>query len=249
MPGIEGESRYITNSQGLRGDEFSDSQQYRILTIGGSTTICTYLDESEAWPHLLQEKLNSLKSCSVWVGNAGKSAANTRHHLMLMKYLLPQFPKIDALIILVGANDLSHRLGSDTDYNPNFLNQADAEGKQILLSFDTTPYGFSLSPRWSSIKSTALGGLARQAKHLYSSQISGVVEDEAGKSYIKWRENRKNASEILETLPDLNPALEEYGRNLNTLINLAQANGVRLIFMTQPTMWRKDLTPQEKELL
>jgi len=45
-------------------------------------------------------------------------------------------------------------------------------------------------------------------------------------------------------IPILSSALEEYARNINMIIGLAQEKSVRLILMTQPTMWRADL-PQE----
>jgi hypothetical protein len=54
MPGVQGESNFIVNSQGVRGDEFSPDDDYRILAIGGSTTECLYLDQTEAWPYLVQ---------------------------------------------------------------------------------------------------------------------------------------------------------------------------------------------------
>ena len=37
-PGISGESRFATNSRGVRGDELTSSHTHRILAIGGSTT-------------------------------------------------------------------------------------------------------------------------------------------------------------------------------------------------------------------
>ncbi|MCK4235621.1 MAG: hypothetical protein KAX38_00785, partial [Candidatus Krumholzibacteria bacterium] len=44
MPGVEGRSRFLVNSRGIRGDEFLPDDTYRILAIGGSTTECHYLD-------------------------------------------------------------------------------------------------------------------------------------------------------------------------------------------------------------
>lgn len=74
MPGVEGESRYITNSEGVRADELTADVTYHILAVGGSTTECLYLDQDEAWPHLLQTSLNENQHAyKVWVGNIGKS--------------------------------------------------------------------------------------------------------------------------------------------------------------------------------
>ena len=38
VPGVAAPSRFETNSTGLRGDELKESDHYRILAIGGSTT-------------------------------------------------------------------------------------------------------------------------------------------------------------------------------------------------------------------
>ena len=54
MPGIEGDSRFSINDDGLRGYPLSNGEAYRILAIGGSTTECLYLDDAEAWPYLWQ---------------------------------------------------------------------------------------------------------------------------------------------------------------------------------------------------
>ena len=58
MPGIDGVSVYTTNEVGIRGDPYPSEGRYTILTIGGSSTECAYLDDTEAWPYLLQQNLN-----------------------------------------------------------------------------------------------------------------------------------------------------------------------------------------------
>ena len=75
MPGVRGPTRFITNSLGIRGDEFAESQQYRILAVGGSTTECVYLDQDRAWPSLIQRILAEATGLRVWVGNVGISDA------------------------------------------------------------------------------------------------------------------------------------------------------------------------------
>ena len=56
MPGIRGESTFTTNSLGVRGPE-REAGSINILCVGGSTTICTYLDDTETWPHHLLHEL------------------------------------------------------------------------------------------------------------------------------------------------------------------------------------------------
>lgn len=245
MPGIEGESRFIINSVGIRGEEFhsASNQEYRILTIGGSTTECLYLDQTEAWPYILEEYLNkTADGRDVWVGNVGKSGMNTRDHIMHMKYLLPEYPEIDTIIILVGANDWGLRLRMGNQYDPNFLNSSEAEKKQIRRAFAVKPENYL-----PFYKRTGIYRFARTFH--YRLHYRETVQDRAGEWYLMKRENRKNAKEILEKTPDSSSALEEYSRNINTIIDLANNRSIRVIFMTQPTLYRQGLTESEKDLL
>src|SRR5262249_36405829 len=118
MLGISGDAEFRTNSNGIRGDEIEPQHSYRILAIGGSTTQCSYLDQTETWTYLLQESLNkNTLNQKVWVGNAGLSGATTRHHLTAMQYLPLSELRIDSVIILTGVNDLIKRLSHDKDYD------------------------------------------------------------------------------------------------------------------------------------
>src|SRR6266403_5577069 len=64
---------HSTNSQGVRGNELGPEEQYRILTIGGSTTACNALDAPKTWPARLQAELSpKLSSRRIWVGTLGK---------------------------------------------------------------------------------------------------------------------------------------------------------------------------------
>jgi hypothetical protein len=66
---------------------------------------------------------------------------------------------------------------------------------------------------------------------------------------VTWRRHRQQAAEIKNELPDLSSAIKEYDRNINKLIDIAQEKSIRLIFLTQPTMWKPDLPPELNALL
>jgi len=243
MPGVSGDSNFYTNSNGVRGDEFTAQDTYRILAIGGSTTECSYLDQPETWTNLLQETLNrNTRNQKVWVGNAGLSGTTTRHHLVAMQYLPVREMKINAVILLIGINDLSVRLSRDKDYDPNFLEKPEVKKELLYRTFSGT---YHLYPEDPFYKRTALWQMLRQAKQMMSMEH---IEDEGGRIYVTWREHRRAASEMRDALPDLSSALEEYTRNINMIIDLAQEKSVRLILMTQPTMWRAGL-PQDLDAL
>lgn len=247
MPGVSGPARFVVNSIGLRGDELTDSDKYRMIIIGGSSAECLYLDQSESWPYLLQTILTNNTSQKIWVGNAGMSGRTTRHHLMAMQYLPLRQTRVDAVVLLVGVNDFLSRLNQDDAYDPNvlakpesrklILNRTFTAGKQLDITLSGDPF----------FKRTLLFQVLRKAKRRASQKPThGNIQDQAGKIYLTWRRNRQQAAEIRNELPDLSSALSEYTRNIHNMIDIAQEKGVRLILMTQPTMWRSHL-PMELE--
>ena len=253
LPGISGESNFLVNSQGIRGDEVSAEVDYRILTVGGSTTESLYLDQTEAWPHLVQTGLNmASKNQQVWVGNVGKSGLNTRENLLQMEVLLPQHPEIDAVILLVGGNDFNLRLIEGDSYKPNYLSLSGTREKLLQRAFNILPtrdpdlHRYQLSAAWRLLNR------AERVRARPETVNEIDAEDEAGEVYIARRERRKQAvleGRIEENLPDLSSSLSEYRQNLNHIVDVAEAHQVRLILMTQPTLWRSDLTVAEEDLL
>ncbi len=252
MHGVSGIAHFNVNSDGIRGDEISSEQQYRILAIGSSDTECPFINQEKSWPYVLQRKLNALHQRKVWVGNVGKSARDTREHFMHMKYLLPQYPGIDTVIILAGCNDLGRRLVEDKKYDPHVLENYDYWEQRIIKgAFSETPY-FKGKYRFdgSNYNELAIGSLIRQVVNIYSNRT--IVPKETDNTVVNMsniRSTWKGASEIVNDLPDLTSGLEEYIINLNAIIDIAESRSVRIIFMTHPSLWKKDMTEQEKNLL
>ena len=252
MPGITGESRFFINELGLRGDTFSEAQTYRILALGGSTTECLYLDETEAWPRLVQEQLNYGRGEEqlTWVGNAGKSGLDTRHHIVQIERLLSQYVAIDAVLLLIGVNDLLMRLKLDRGDTPfPGVEQLDARAYDTFMSraFSVWPAADSRHP---SYERTELWRRLRILKRRYFDSLQPSLEqDRAGSIYETWRSYRENAASLRNALPDLSSALDAYAENVRSIVRIAQAKGVRVIFSTQPHMWRSGMPSEDRALL
>lgn len=243
FPGIYGPTTFSANSLGIRGDEFSPSQNYRILAVGGSTTESLYLDDSKTWPHDLQQDLNQATGQNIWVGNVAKSGLDTRHHIYQMEYLLPQYsnPKIDAVIILVGINDLWH-------FTVPAQVEHFSDDFELSRTFSSRPAPTLDEPCY---KKTAIWLLLRRVKEgLFRppDPPGSFVEDVEGKAYPRLRNRRQHATEFIHVLPDMTQALQDYARNLDTIIDLARANSARIILMTQPSMY-KDVMPPDQDAL
>lgn len=262
MPGVQGDAHYVINEHGIRARDFGpDGTEYRILAIGGSTTENLYLDEPETWTYLVQEMLGPTRSGkNVWIGNLGRSGLTARSHVVEVKHLTKQYPGIDAIMILAGANDLTLALAKGENYiAPPPITEPEAEQEEIRKAFLMAPdklhnpgTNYLLADDAPWYKSTALYQLVKRAKQGMTARVAdsdGLIQDDHGQTYVGWRQHRKEASKILVNSPDLNAALEEYRRNLHAIVDLSERYATRLIFMTQPALWKANLTDAEKDLL
>ena len=245
LPGIVGSATYQTNGDGIRGDPIRKDHTYKILAIGGSTTESVYVDQGKSWPYLLQTTLGkSGYPGNVWVGNAGKSGLNTRHHVLAVKTLIPQISP-DAIILLTGINDLNLRLLQDTSYTPMSVSEEVNDPELYSQAFVRYPMGASL---WDSLKNTALYGMYIKLKYYTHFIKNEDLIDDTGHFYLRMRRMRREATVVREVLPDMGAALDEYRNNLLEIIRIAKSTNTRLIFMTQPTMFYRDM-PHELESL
>lgn len=256
--GVRGPSVFRINDQGVRGRLLDpQAEEYRILTIGGSTTELLLMDEPRTWPAMVEQSLleTGAEGRRAWIGNVGKSGANARDHVLHTRYLLEQIPQIDAVIVLVGVNDLTLALAeSETYIRLPSLDDPEAKAAQLERAFSVRPGSIS-QPTYSGshpwFKRTALYQVASRARVIIRGRLaaSGAVQDRVGESVARWRSHRSAAQGRLTELPDLGPALGRYRAYLESITDEAQAHGVRLIFMTQPALWREDLSQEEEGLL
>jgi lysophospholipase L1-like esterase len=252
MVGVEGVSEFRVNSLGVRGTE-PPEEGIRILTLGGSTTECLYLDQAESWPHLLGNHLNEKKTGGpVWVGNAGKTGVSSREHRLQVPILLKDIPDIDTLILLVGVNDVLLRLALDDQYDPDFVVKPGSREFLMSRAFDIvrSPTEQSHIPFFPR-KFFGLG--IRFAGNLIgidqNPESIHLVEDESGKMYLSRREYRRNRIGTRETLPDLSTGLREYEKNLTDCLEAAREKEVRLIWVSQPVLWEEGLAEEYENLL
>jgi len=223
--GITGESRFIANEIGIRSDSIpTDTTTKKILAIGGSTTECLYLDQSETWPSLLQQKLN--KNDRYWVGNFSKPGLHSGHHVQQLKWMREQHELLNTKIIicLVGVNDLIHFLGSESFY----LDTSQEKLFNWIFKYygdDKKPF-YKRSGFWKAFS-------AIRSRMKYKDNI----QDQNGTVYTKWREQRKQAKKLITSLPDMEAAAAHYSQNITEMIKIGRENNIRILFITQPVLW------------
>ena len=244
--GIQGPSKLTINSFGMRGDEWTGREHYRVLAVGGSTTICAELDDSEAWPHLVQQKLDeSLGEHAVWVGNVGRPGHGTHQHLEQLDKLLPQHPEIDAVLMLVGINDMLFHLGwtlvPPGARTPPSPGRPDRSGEP----FTVTPARDPGAPWYQQL---ALAGIFTRLAGRAPASQSPII-DRSFSFVIDARLARSRAHAYRDQLPDLGPVLDGYAKALAQIAHTTRSAGVRLILLTQPTLWRTDLSQADQARL
>jgi hypothetical protein len=252
VSGVEGDSHFDVNREGVRGPEMGPDTEFRMLAIGGSTTESLYLDTLEAWPALVGAALPVTRDGRpVWVGNAGKAGMSSRDHVPQLKFLAQEMPRLDLVMMMVGINDVTVALTSGDHYQvPPPVTEAEAEQAQVRHAFSVAPGRLQdlttdeLGPENAPFyKHTALYQLGKRVRLQIVNQVSArdLTQDEYGEMFATWREHRRHAAAIIDRAPDLTQPLADYRRNLGFLADLAAAHHIRLILMTQPTLWRRDL--------
>ena len=97
------------NSYGFRGNEFQQQKHeidFRIFTVGGSTTIGVSAEDDETWPAYLQQIINEkITDKEIEVINFGRSEATTEFEYELIKNKISSLDP-DLIIMYDGWNEL-----------------------------------------------------------------------------------------------------------------------------------------------
>lgn len=255
VPGHSPENRFTVNALGLRGPEPGGDDEVRILAIGGSTTECLLIDDARAWPLAVAQRIGKTHDGRpVWSASAGLSGMNSRDHVLHAKYLLPELPRIDVVVAMMGVNDVSAALGMPAKYGPMPVDlPADQQEAALRRAFHVVPGRLEHSWDYEAgpLRGLALVQLAVKVKRARSRDLASrhLANDVEGKVVQAWRQRRQRASRFLDQLPDLAPALAAYRENLRSFTRLLRERSIRVVLVTQPTLWRADLTPDEQQLL
>lgn len=229
LPGIEGESHFTTGADGIRAAAPPASGQRRVLAIGGSTTECVYLDDTETWPARLLPYLSRPEG--VWIGNAGISGFDLGDHLKFAEQS-PLLDGIAALVVQPGINDLWRFLAKEVetmDYS-RFEVPAPAVSK--------APEPKARRPLWTRSRVIQLYHTSRQSPPPPEEQ-----EGIGGREYAI-RRDKRSAAEKTGELPPLDEGLALYRNRIEGVIAACARRGVPVLFTTQPVVWRADLSAE-----
>ena len=231
LPGIRGQHRYTLNNRGFRGDDLTTPKppdEFRIFMVGGSTTECFYLDDSESIERVVQKALagHPTGGRRIKVYNAGRSGDATDDHISMIVHRIVHLEP-DMIIVSAGINDLSRSI-----YKYDYLHYVteSPKGRLPLLAMLSTEFQLSRRVRL----------LMRRAVPTEQQTLEDIT--------LKSSYGRQVA--LRKSVPESNnePANETgmYQQNLKTIVGVAQIHGAQLILMTQQTTWNSATDPEAK---
>ena len=245
LSGVAASGTFSVNRLGVRGDlfDFNDVADANdsVLCIGGSTTECFYNTDETSWPWHLGTLLTDYCGTFVPVGNAGRGGHVAKHHL----YQLRNFQYASSfkyITVLCGWNDLSAALYSEPSAPPrDFQREALLPGMNFSDTAQIPHVAFYRRTACVRLLERVL--LRRQTDPMNYVGWRAVVQDEYGTWVAERRRIRMAAvsAGVVEVAPlNLRAAIESFRSDLQE-ITKAVRPGQKLIFLTQPTLCRKDM--------
>jgi lysophospholipase L1-like esterase len=238
FPQLERSARFDVNNDGERGDELPESREglYRVLVAGGSQPEGFLLDQNTAWPGALHRLLEApearacLGATRVHVGSIARSGVGSEALDLLFDRVLPRYPRLQLIIIMIGATDVLRWLeyGAAPALPP----------VQIPDLFRCHPLGpFGWQPR-----DLAAWELMLRARRRWLRPT--VVHERAGRWYADARAMRARAAEIRHDMPDPTPMLDRFDFHFRRVLERAAAHADRVIVVRQP-WFDKEYTSEE----
>jgi len=245
FPDLDPNVSFCINSDGERGSEPPRllNGLYRVLLVGGSAAECFILDQNACLSMCLQRNLNApsalstLKAIQVHVGSLAKAFVGSATLSLMLRFVLPQYRKIDAVVIMVGASDILSWLQRSAPENPI---SAAVGVREVFQSNPETRY------RWYPLKDTACAECWRRARGLFGWEAKHCG---AGSSIARLRSMRWRATTIKTEVPVHTTLLDNFARSLGMAVRLSQEAGARVLVIPQPWLPTENLTEEEKRRL
>jgi lysophospholipase L1-like esterase len=208
------------NSFGFRGEEW-DGQKVKdkitILTVGGSTTECYFIDDNRTWANLLGKKL-SQKYPNI-INNAGLNGHSSVGHVVLLENYFPKI-KPDYALILLGINDIANTENGGNKFDDN-LNESQGFRHYVQKIEDYSRLINLLHSLYRSYEAYKFG-------------LNDKNEWVLDKKYKPLLTSSLDTDKILNIHAK---AQEIYKSRLIKILDLCKKNGTEPIFITQPLLF------------
>ncbi|HEX9394714.1 MAG TPA: hypothetical protein VF923_08685 [Gemmatimonadales bacterium] len=226
---VEPRVRFEVNADGERGGDVpaDRARLFRVLVAGGSSAECLALDQPTSWPGVVERRLSTeadlraLGARAVHVGNIARSGIGSRQLDLILEHLLPQYGRLDVLVIMVGASDVLRWLeeGAPPSLAP------DPEVEDVFSSHPEQQFG------WTPGRSAVLT-LAGRLRRLWLRPRE--VREQAGSWLTTARQMRAQAREMRHVTPDPCVMLSAFAEHFRRLLRRAQGYTDRVLVVRQP---------------
>lgn len=229
---IDSSYHYSVNEFGYRSPSFFAKDRYGILTVGGSTTDCIGLADTETWPWLLEEQLNrSFVDQKFTVGNIGVPAFNTFHHVLQVEHIAPQFKNIKMVVLLVGINDFSRFL--------HLEKEALIPNEKELLHQTFVRHPRKVNEKW--FERTELWCHIRD----FSNHFRKMYQVDNKNFDLSSMMTKYDSAVKVDALPDLRYGIEIMLKNIVKINEFCNSEKIKLVVITQPVLWHRDMSEDE----
>ncbi len=239
FPQLEASVEFDVNSDGERGDEAPRSVEglCRILVAGGSQPEGYLLDQDSSWPGALQrllerpEHLHKLQAARVHVGNIARSGVGSEGLDLILGRVLPRYPRLEMIVILVGASDVLRWLEVGAPPSP-------PPPVRISEVFRCHP---ELTFGWR-VKQLAFVELLLRLRKRWLRPVQ--VNERTCRWIAHARTMRSRAKEVRNIAPDPTPMLAHFDRHFRRVLQHAKAHANRVLVVHQP-WFDKACSPEE----
>jgi len=218
IPKIEKRIVHSKNSLGFRGPEIPArfGEYLSIIVAGGSTTECFYLSDDKTWPYLVGERLKGAYD-KVWVNNAGLDGFSTFGIIPLLHDHITRIRPAYTLFLL-GANEIGRKGDNAADKDKM---APSSESVSILKKVKNESELFEFARiTWNNL---AKRGGRKIGHHPLDLQALSHVNIDQRAIDAQLDVHRK-------------AYIPGYRQRLMSIIRMCRENGIRPVFITQPTL-------------
>lgn len=240
-PDIKRPAHIVANRLGFRGDMPSSGPPL-MAAVGGSTTEDIMLNDSDTWVGHLQRILRENQP-NAWVGNMGKAGTNSIHHAIAMEKILPDLPHLNRVLILVGLNDMLFDFGL---HRPAEWPEA-WHLQQTFMQVPVENSGFLGRLALYRMVQRTINRI-RQTEEPKLALVQTVDYGALTEEY-RARRARVAPEDFIRDPPEMTTALTEYRNRLDRIANIAVKNRTSVTFLTQPFLWKPQMSEAELGLI
>jgi len=229
LPGIHGRQLIKTDKKGFRVTkkvDYSSTYDYKIFTVGGSTTEQIALDNEKTFTHLLQEKLTLSINKEVFVINTGLSGLRAKNHLSTLKEIVRYHP--DKVLFLIGINDWNRHIKEHFRSSKREFIEKFKKGRSVAL-----------------LKNTLFGNAIKSIKFTHGKENQGKpkVKKEYGEYYSKQRGSLDRKQKYTFRPESVDP---RYKKTVGKISSVCIENKIDCIFITQPSGYQIGVSEEFK---